>query len=379
MNLREADRYLQALAEVRAGGGRAAVATIVRVHGSAYRREGTRMLVRPDGTYECALSGGCLEPAVADAAARVLDTGTPALISYNLADDSVWGLNIGCSGAVDIRIERIDDDPVTLAWHDALRTGQGAALVTPLGAGTGRRLIRTGVDSIGSLADAALDREADEAGRARLATRHARSTICVLDGAEYFVDVNVSPTPLVIFGAGHDAVPLARQAWALGFSVTVVDPRAAYLRPDLFTGARLVLSRGGPAAVALGPETFAVVMHHHVERDREALRACLDAGAAYVGVLGPRARYERLLADLAAEGWQAPPAARACVHSPAGLALGGETPEEVALSILGEIVAVREGFAGGFLNGTSASLHAPRSAGALAQPGAPWSPAAARP
>jgi len=108
MNLREAERFLAALAEVRAAGGRAAVATVVRVHGSAYRREGARMLVRPDGTYECALSGGCLEPAVADGAARVISTGEPALVSYDLADDSIWSLNIGCSGAVDIRIERID-------------------------------------------------------------------------------------------------------------------------------------------------------------------------------------------------------------------------------------------------------------------------------
>jgi xanthine/CO dehydrogenase XdhC/CoxF family maturation factor len=77
MNLREAERFLSALAEVRAAGGRAAVATVVRVHGSAYRREGARMLVRPDGTYECALSGGCLEPAVAEAASRVIDTGEP--------------------------------------------------------------------------------------------------------------------------------------------------------------------------------------------------------------------------------------------------------------------------------------------------------------
>ncbi|MEZ5417238.1 MAG: XdhC family protein [Vicinamibacterales bacterium] len=359
MNVREAERYLQALAEVRAGGGRAAVATIVRVHGSAYRREGTRMLVRADGTYECALSGGCLEPAVAEAAARVLDTGTPALVSYDLADDSVWGLNIGCSGAVDIRIERIEDDPVTLAWHEALRTGQGAVLVTHLSEGTGRRLVPRAGNPVGSLGVPALDAAADQLGRARLSTRRARSSIAAVDGVELFVDVNAAPTPLVIFGAGHDAVPLARQAWMLGFAVTVVDPRPAYLRPDLFTGARLILSWGEPGGAVLGPETFAVVMHHHVERDRLALCACLDAGAAYIGVLGPRARYERLLADLAAEGWQAPAAPRARVHSPAGLALGGETPDEVALSILAEMVAVREGFAGGFLNGTAASLHAP--------------------
>ena len=141
MNRPEAERFLTALAEVRAAGLRAAVATVVRVHGSAYRREGARMLVRPDGTYECALSGGCLEPAVAEAAARVIATGEPVTVSYDLADDSIWSLNIGCSGAIDIRIERIDDDEVTRAWLGVLARGEPAVLVTALEGASRRRVV----------------------------------------------------------------------------------------------------------------------------------------------------------------------------------------------------------------------------------------------
>ena len=103
MDRRETERFLDAIRQARAAGEPAAVATVVRVTGSAYRREGTRMFVRRNGTYECALSGGCLEPTVAEAAARVIATGEPVIVSYDLADDSVWGLGIGCSGAVDIR------------------------------------------------------------------------------------------------------------------------------------------------------------------------------------------------------------------------------------------------------------------------------------
>src|SRR5262245_60918754 len=108
MDRRETERLLDAIRQARKIGEPAAMATIVRVGGSAYRREGTRMLVRQDGTYECALSGGCLEPAVADAALRVIATGDPVVLNYDLADDSVFGLGIGCSGVVDIRIERLD-------------------------------------------------------------------------------------------------------------------------------------------------------------------------------------------------------------------------------------------------------------------------------
>ena len=125
MDRRETERLLEVIRQARAAGERAALATVVRVQGSAYRREGTRMFVRQDGTYECALSGGCLEPTVAEAAARVIATGEPVIVSYDLADDSVWGLGIGCSGAVDIRIERLEDDAITPQWLDDSRARRG--------------------------------------------------------------------------------------------------------------------------------------------------------------------------------------------------------------------------------------------------------------
>lgn len=369
MNLREAERFLAALSEVRAAGGRAAVATVVRVHGSAYRREGARMLVRPDGTYECALSGGCLEPAVADAAARVIATGEPALVSYDLADDSIWSLNIGCSGAVDIRIERIEEDEVTTAWLDVLGRGDAAVLVTPLSGIAGRRIVFASGSAVGHLASPALERDADARAREMLATRETQSAAERFGEVELFFEINVPPVELVVFGAGQDAVPLVRQAWGLGFAVTVVDPRSAYLQPDLFAGARLIMAPFDalPAALTLRPGSFVVVMSHHMERDRQALRFVLAADPAYVGVLGPRARFEKLLEHLEAEGFTPAPAILARVHSPVGLSLGAETSDEVALSILGEILAVRHGFDGGFLKGVTGSLHRPAARRPLAR------------
>jgi xanthine/CO dehydrogenase XdhC/CoxF family maturation factor len=369
MNRREAERFLTALGEVRATGQQAAVATVVRVHGSAYRREGARMLVRPDGTYECALSGGCLEPAVADAAARVIATGEPATVSYDLADDSIWSLNIGCSGAVDIRIERLDDDEVTRAWLDALQHGHPVVLVTALSGGSGRRVIGSFGPAVGRLSSKSLEVDADARAADLRGDAHSVSVAEQLNGVELFFDVSHAAPELFVFGAGQDAIPLAAQAWTLGFNVTVIDSRAAFLRPELFAGARLVLGdfEALAAALALPRGAFVAIMNHHLERDRHALRFALDRDLAYVGVLGPRARFERLLGDLRKDGYEPPAAVSARVHSPIGLAIGAETPEEVAVAILAEILAIRRGFAGGFLAGSTASLHRPAAIRAAAR------------
>jgi xanthine/CO dehydrogenase XdhC/CoxF family maturation factor len=369
MDRREIERLLQVVRETHAAGEPAALATIVRVRGSAYRREGTRMFVRQNGSYECALSGGCLEPAVADAARRVIASGIPVVASYDLADDSLWGLGIGCSGAVDIRIERLEEDAIVGAWLLALERGEAAVLVTPL-AGTGGRLIvfHDGT-SIGRLTDPAVEREAIARASRRLGAQYPASGAEWIDSAEVFLEVSTSPPALTIFGAGHDAVPVARLAWSLGFAVTVVDVRETFTTSDRFPGAALICAHFNQFGdrVPLHAGGFVLVMNHHVERDRESLRFSLESAAAYIGVLGPRSRCEKLLSDLAKEGYVPSASKLQRVRSPVGLALGAETPEEVAVSILGEILAVQRGFEGGFLAGSTGSLHRPEDKRLLAR------------
>jgi xanthine dehydrogenase accessory factor len=359
MDRREAERLLAAIRQVRAQGQRAAMATVVRVRGSAYRREGTPMLVRQDGTYECVLSGGCLEPSVAAAAAEVIATGQPTIATYDLADDSPWGLSIGCSGAVDIRIERLEDDAITSAWLNILDSGEAAVRLTPLSGSPGRMIVYASGATAGSLGDPALERQARAQALERLLEPFPSSGPTPIGETEMLVEIALPPPELVIFGAGHDAVPLAHLAWTLGFVVTVVDPRDALLTADRFPHATLVSAHVDRPVTA--PRTrFMVVMNHHVGRDEISLRDALESDAAWIGVLGPRSRYEKLSAHLAAEGFVAAGVDR--VRSPVGLSLGAETPEEVAVSIVGEILAFRRGFEGGFLNGSAASLHRPAEA-----------------
>jgi len=361
MHRRENERLLAAIRQAQAAREPVALATVVRVIGSAYRREGTRMLVRQNGTYECALSGGCLEPSVAEAALRVIQTGEPRIVVYDLADDSLWGLGMGCSGAVDVRIERLDDDAMMRDWLDVLERGEAAVLATALSGTSGRVLVRGAGGIAGGLGDPAVEREAVARSHEHLRAPFPLSGPERIGSSEVFFEISGPPPELVVFGAGHGTVPLAHQAALLDFAVTIVDPRAAYLSADRFPAATLVVAHFSEfaGAVRLRGGSFVLVMNHHVERDRESLRFALDSDAAYIGVLGPRSRYQKLLDGLAAQGYAASASSLSRVRSPVGLSLGAETPEEVAVSILGEILAIRRGFEGGFLTGSVRSLHRP--------------------
>lgn len=367
MSRRETERILAVIRDVRQKGQRAALATVVRVRGSAYRREGAQIIIRDDGTHECLLSGGCLEPAVAEVAARVIATGEPALVAYDLEDDSVWGLGIGCTGAVDVYIERLEDDPVTREWLAVLERAESGVLVTPLAGASGRVLVRPDGTMAGRLAP--LLPGAVEAARDRLRAAFPQSGSESIGDADLFLAVTMPPPELVLFGAGYDATPLARGAWELGFAVTLVDVREAFLTAERFPGMTRVLAQPGrfAEAVTLGRRSFAVVMHHHLERDREALQVALASNAPYIGVLGPRSRLQKLLTALAEAGYVPDRAALTRVRSPVGLALGAETPEEIAVSILGEVLAVERGFDGGFLSGRQTSLHRPAASRAMAR------------
>ncbi len=364
MNAAETRALLLALQAAHARGQQAAIATVVGVRGSAYRREGTRMLILDDGAQVCMLSGGCLEAEVVEVALEVMRSGVPTITHYDLSEDATWGLGIGCGGSVDVRVERVDwTDPVTVAWLDMLDRGELAVLAVPLGDvpldGSGQVLVRPGQAPLGQLRDPELHDFALAQSHERLQLREPRA-VAVTDGQHrpVFLDVSTPPLPLVLYGAGHDAIPLAAQAHALGYAVHVIDPRPAYLTATRFPGAALhALAPEELGRFTLPERAQVVVMNHHLDRDRVCLAHALHSGAEYVGVLGPRSRAEDLLAALQGEGEHFTPEELACLRSPIGLRLGAEAPEEVALSILAELMAWRRGYEGGFLNGHAGRIH----------------------
>ena len=360
---------LAAIEALSAKGDRMALATIVAVRGSTYRRPGARLLVPEEGSPVGNISGGCLEGDVADMARVVMDEGRARLAGWDLTadDDAVWGLGLGCNGAIEVFIEPAEKAAeVAGALRVALEEERPISVVTVVessqaGVEPGARLVVwPDGTSDGSLGDAAVDATAVEASRALL--REERSEVRALsDGVRAFVEVLDPPLRLVVCGAGHDAIPLVRAASVLGWHVTVVDDRPAFLTQERFPEATAFVSVDEPedAAKAAGVDerTYAVVMTHNFLRDKEYVRSLLGSPAAYIGMLGPGARTERLLMELRDEGVEVGGANRERIHGPAGLDLGGEGPEEIAQAIVAEIVAVKRQRAGGFLRDRPGPIH----------------------
>jgi xanthine dehydrogenase accessory factor len=360
---------LAAIGSLSAKGERMALATIVAVRGSTYRRPGARLLVPEDGAPIGNISGGCLEGDVADMARLVMDEGRARLAAWDLTadDDAVWGLGLGCNGAIEVFIEPAEKAAeVAEALRMALVEERPISVITVLesdraGVEPGARIVvKPGGHKEGSLGDPELDAAAVAAAHERLAVESSEVRN-LAGGVRAFVEVLEPPLRLLVCGAGHDAIPLVRAAAGLGWNAEVVDDRPAFLTPERYPEAAGFVAVDAPedvtSAARIDERTFVVVMTHNFLRDKEYLRALLGSPATYIGMLGPAARTERLLKELADDGVEITDEVRARIHGPAGLDLGGEGPEEIAQSIVAEIVAVKRGREGGFLKARPGPIH----------------------
>ena len=334
---------LIAHALARPGSTPAALATLVTVAGSSYRRPGARLLLTAVGVRLGSVSGGCLEEDVLARASRVLATGVAEAVVYDTTseNDLVWGVGLGCHGVVRVLIEPISSTP---AW--------AAAVVA---AAADRRSLTLAVSHDGN---------DPSAWGTRLAAGDERPA-----APGVYLQQVAPPPRLAIFGAGDDAIPLARLAHGLGWHLVIADPRAALNTADRFPWAtsrevgpadRLVARVFGgpdlPSAATSG--SLAVVMTHHYVHDVPVLRDLLPLPLAYVGLLGPRKRAERILADLAQKGNVVTAGQRARLHAPVGLDLGAEAPEEVAHAIVAEILSVLRDRDARPLRGRERPIHA---------------------
>ena len=349
---------LDFLTRVRGEGKRAALATVVRVRGSAYRHEGAKLAVAEDGTTAGNVSGGCLEQDVREVALQVIRSGTPQLRSYCSSADEIeaWDLGVGCEGQVDVLVEPEEPRGRERALLDERRPFAVCTALPRKGEeGRGKRLIVLADATEGNLGSADLNRAAT--GRARELLDGEESGLHEIAGRTVFVDVFEPPPQLVILGAGDDARPLARFAADVGFRVVVVDRRPGYLTRERFPVAALLVESDGErlgAALPLDPACYAVVMTHTFADDQAYLRALVSSPVAYIGMLGPRQRTERILKNVAA-------AARVDegrVYGPVGLDIGTDGAEQVALAVIAEILAVRSGRRARSLRERQAPIHA---------------------
>lgn len=363
---READR-------LRAAGKSGVLATVVGIEGSSYRLPGARMLIA-DATWKAgSVSGGCLEGDVVLRAGDVLEKNCATVAKYDTTSDEdiLFGVGLGCRGIIRVLIEPITPEPAQpdlLRYiQDCLARRQTGVVATVIGiegriqTALGARLI-SGTEVQSNIADPKLN-SAITAYVARVSPSSSSHSAFfeVPDGqVEVFVEIVRPPLPFVIFGAGHDAIPMARLGKELGWRVSVVDHRSAYATPQRFPAADEVIvatTEEIPRRVHLDEQTVALVMTHNYLRDLEALKILLPSPARYVGLLGPRRRANELLAELEKHSFPITPAQRQRLYAPVGLDLGAEGPEGVALSVLAEIQAVISERAPGHLRERAGSIH----------------------
>ena len=319
------------------------LATVVETRGSTYSKAGACMLIDANGVFQGMLSGGCLEGDLAIRARAVVDTGSPAVVSYDLSgDDELWGLGVGCDGAMRILLQPVDggSDYQPFAALAATHAGTGfaaAALVVestlasiPPGA---MALREAGATERFGLSAAAATSLADDLD-AVIAGGDALLRSVSLDGGTLEVLVYpVDPVPrLLVLGAGLDAEPLVRIAAELGWRTTVADHRPHYVDSNDFAAAERTLCCPADAvsrALDLDDYDLAVVMSHHLASDRSYLAQLAGTAVGYVGLLGPPARRALLMEELG----DAAESLTTRLHGPAGLDIGGRGPAPIALSI----------------------------------------------
>lgn len=337
----------------RRAGTSAALATVITTSGATLRTPGAKMAISTDGQISGSVTGGCVEGAVFEEAQAVMETGVPRLLTYGGPDAAEWEVGLVCGGSIQVFVESLNDE----AWEsiypfiDAALTGQQPVVsaVTVDGVNAGRRLVLSAEgQKHGDLGFDALNgyvaRYFLEGG---VRSDPVLVSIPSPEGMTGVFIEFITPRPrLVIVGAVHLAIPLAALAKTANFQTIIVDARSAFATPERFPDVdQLIVEWPGDALTQLKLDSSACVvcLSHDPKLDNPALIAALNSLASYIGALGSRRAHAKRLEALRAEGVNELDLER--IHAPVGLNLGARQPEEIAVAILAEIIAVRNGHA----------------------------------
>lgn len=370
--MNETQAIIKAFDESQKRGERCALATVVSVEGSAYRRPGARMLVCRNGSSTGMISAGCLESDVIEHALRVIKTNTAKLVEYDTAstsDEMVWSLGLGCNGIVRVLVEPFEPQSNYIAaLRRTISSDESFAVATvfhhySLDAAArleiGSRLyFSPGEETASDIQDrdlaAMIESDAQELSRDETRVYQWNGQT-----AKVFIETITPPVPLVVFGAGLDALPIIELARTIGWQTEIFDPQERPASRERFGQADKV-TLGRPETVSelvtITPRTLALLMTHNYSHDKEILEFLLASPARYIGVMGPRKRTERMLDELRDDGGIFTFEDEERLYAPVGLDIGANTPAEIALAIIAEMRAVTAMRGGG---GNLRSRHAP--------------------
>jgi xanthine dehydrogenase accessory factor len=331
-------------------GRKSALVRIIRKHGSAPRAAGSSLLLKMDGSFVGSVGGGLLEHHVLQKAREVLENGRSALLHMRLSGQEVAASEMLCGGDVDVLLEPVfpGDRGAEAVFQELVamqEQGRRGALVTRVAGGReggSRAIITAAGDVIGDASGLEGVSAADLKRWGALRGVRLETLGQQADPVTVFVEALEPEALLLLFGAGHISTYVAPMARMVGFRVWVIDDRAEFANPERFpTADRLIVCPVAEAfkRVAITPATFiAIVTRGHIH-DRDALRAALAGRPAYLGMIGSRRKRDLIYESLLAEGIAAEDLR--WVHCPIGIAIGAETPEEIAVSILAELIQVR--------------------------------------
>lgn len=351
--MKELQQIIQAYEVCKSENLPVALATVVKVNGSAYRRPGARMLVTQEGNLTGAISGGCLEGDALRKAQAVIFKQKSMLVTYDTTDedDQKFGVGLGCNGIIHVLIEPIDfensENPIEL-----IKTGfsdrQTSLLLTLFSVEhskseqIGTIFLQKGEDDFGSFSKVSDDFKS-KLEQEILAFDGPHNQIRDYDDFDelsVFFEILKPATRILLFGAGNDTIPVAKMADVLGFEVILIDGRKNLATSSRFPSAKQIIQ--GPAEEVIDQiqtdlTTVALLMTHNFEYEAVVLEKLLTFMIPYIGILGPKRKTEKLIERLESKGIQ--------VHSdniyaPVGIEIGAETSEEIALSVLAEIKAV---------------------------------------
>lgn len=354
MAMKEIRDIIKAYDEAKKTGKQTALATVVHVEGSSYRRPGARMLIEDDGQLTGAISGGCLEGDALRKALLVMAEKRSRLVTYDTMDedDAKFGVGLGCNGIIQVLIEPIDEtnpgNPIKFL-KAINEKRQQSVLVTLFslqdkkdpqhGTGLLLKADKTIIDTTPVLRDVLLH-DAEEAMINQVSL--FKNYISNDHNLTAFIEVIQPPVSVIIIGAGNDVMPLVDMAGILGWETTIVDGRPNYAKKERFVNAcQVLVAKPGQALgqIAIDERTVFLLMTHNYNYDKAMLKQLLQKNVSYIGMLGPRKKRERILDEFKEGGTVFTGQQLSVLHSPVGLDIGAETAEEIALSILAEIKA----------------------------------------
>jgi xanthine dehydrogenase accessory factor len=368
--MKEQRAIVQAFNKIDFSQRKVALATVVKVRGSSYRSPGARMLITDDGKWVGSISGGCLEGDALRKARQVMSEKKSVAVTYDTREESNQnlGISLGCNGVIDVLIEPvIEADPTnTIKIFERLMTIEApVAMATIFSEGrhqSEKLLLNVSGHPTVQFSDDFLNEKVQKDLNQLFETNKSGSKEYELDGEkiEVFLELIQPVVSLIIFGGGFDARPVSQLAKSLGWNITVTDECVAHLAPVFFPDAdKLSLCQRDFIVrdFNITPYTACVLMSHNYEYDRYVLKKIIKSPAPYIGILGPRKRFDKMIEELKRENILLDGGELHRIHSPIGLDIGAETPDEIAVSIIAEIQGKFSNRSGGFLKYRNAPIH----------------------